>query len=628
MMDTGSERSWRKRLVQPEKVLKQIKPGMSIFVSTGVAEPRGFIRSLMAADGPNLQDLELIQLFSFGDAVSPKNARSQKYRLKTFFSGWIASDEITEGRVDLIPSRFSKIPDLIQSRQVSIDAVVVQVSPPNPAGYCSLGVAVDVAREAMEKASLIVGEINEKVPITYGDTFVHPSDFHLLMESTDPPIYFQRWPADEVYDKVAANVASVVEDRSCIGFSVGPLYDALARHLARKRHLGVHSPFVTDALMDLIRSGAVTNRHKENWRGKSVVSYAIGTPELLSWLDRNPLVEFQGVDKVFDPQQIGRNRRYMAIMPARKVDLSGRIALHFGKSVAAEPGEIMDFFAGAMLSDGGIRIFALPSRNRTGQANIRVSIEDFPNQFSLRESVDMIVTEYGVAVLKGRTLRERALALIDVAHPEDRPGLILEAKEKRALYQDQIYLSECGHAYPSSIGARETFKNGLEVRFRAIKPSDENEMRRLFYRFSDQSVYFRYFTPVKTMPHAKMQEYVNVDCNRILSIVGLIGDPSGERIIAEARFGKYPDRPYADIAFFVDDQYQGYGIATYLYRMLVREGRKRGLKGFTADVLASNKAMMKVFEKGDLPFHAKMGQGVFELTIPFEPTDESWRQDV
>lgn len=621
-MEKGYEKSWRKRLVPSEKVLQRIKPGMSIFVSTGVAEPRGFIKSLMASDSPNLQDLELIQLFSFGDALTPKDARSQKFRLKTFFSGWIASDEITEGRVDLIPSRFSKIPGLIQSRQVPVDAVVVQVTPPNPAGYCSLGVAVDAAREAMENASLIVGEINEKVPITYGDTFIHYSDFHFLMESQELPIYFQRWPVDKVYDQVGANVASVVEDRSCVGFSVGPLYDALARHLGRKRHLGVHSPFITDALMDLIQSGAVTNRHKENWRGKSVVSYAIGSPELLSWLDRNPLVEFQGVDKVFDPLQIGRNRRFMAIMPARRVDLSGRIGLHFGKGVAAEPGEIMDFFSGAELSEGGIRIFALPSRNRAGQANIRLSIEDHPNQFSLRESVDMIVTEHGVAVLKGRTVRERALALIDVAHPEDRPGLIRDAKEKRLLYQDQIYLAECGKSSIAEISARETFKNGLEVRFRAIKPTDEDQMRQLFYRFSDQSVYFRYFTPVKTMPHAKMQEYVNVDCNRILSIVGLIGEPSGERIIAEARFGKYPDRPYADIAFFVDEKFQGHGIATYLYKLLVQEGRKRGLKGFTADVLASNKTMMKVFEKGGLPFQAKMGHGVFELTIPFENTDE------
>jgi len=616
-MDEGLEKEWRKKLASPEKVMKRIEPGMNIFLSTGVAEPRTLVRRLMSEE-PNLQDLSLIQLFSFGDAVSPKGAREQNYRLKTFFSGWVAGEAITEGRVDLIPSRFSRIPELIDSGLVPIDAAFVQVTPPNPSGYCSLGVAVDAARRAMAKASLVVGEMNPNVPITYGDTFIHFSDFDFLVESSEPPIYFKRWPVDSVYEKVAANVASVIEDKSCIGFSVGPLYEALGKCLAGKRNLGIHSGIVTDAMMDLIKSGAVNNRYKSNWRGKSVVSYAIGTPELLAWLDRNPLVEFQSVDKVFDPAEIGRNSRYVAVMPARKVDLSGRIALHMGKgNVSAEPGEIMDFFNGAELSDGGIRIFALPSRNRQGAGNIRASIEEFPNQFGLSQSADMIVTEYGVANLKGRTVRERALALIDVSHPEDRPGLIEEAKEKRILFSDQIYLAECAYSYPSEISARETFKGNLEVRFRAIKPSDEEGMRRLFYRFSDESVYSRYFSSVRTMPHAKMQEYVNVDCNKIVSIVGLVGEPPEEHIIAEARYAKHMDRPFADVAFVVDEKYQGYGIATFLYKMLVRLGREAGLKGLTADVLASNRTMMKVFEKGGLPFQAKMEAGVFSLTIPF-----------
>jgi acyl-CoA hydrolase/GNAT superfamily N-acetyltransferase len=610
---------WRDLLVAPEEVLKRIEPGMSLFVGTGVAEPRTLVKHLMLSDASNLQDLQLIQLFSFGDAISLRGLRDQKYRLKTFFSGWVASDAITEGSVDLIPSRFSRIPRLIESGQIPIDVAIVQVTPPNPAGHCSLGVAVDAARQAMEQASLVVGEVNAQIPLTYGDTFVPLSDFDLLVESTDPPIYFGRWPVDEVFEQVAANVASVIEDRSCLGFSLGPLYEALGRHLARKHHLGIHSPLMTDPLMDLIRSGAVTNRHKENWRGKSVASYAIGTPELMAWLDRNPLVEFQGVDKVFDPLQIGRNNRFVAILPARKVDLSGKIALHFGKgNVAAEPGEVMDFFNGAEISSGGVTLFALPSRDRKGRPNIRISVEEFPNQFGLRESVDMVVTEYGVANLKGRTVRERAQALIEIAHPADRPALVEQAKEKNILYRDQIFLPECAVLYPSDIAAEETFKGGVRIRFRAIKPSDEEEMRRLFYRFSDQAVYYRYFSPIKTMPHAAMQEYVNVDCNRTISIVGLVGDPPNDHLIAEARFVRHKDRPYADTAFIVDEKYQGLGIATYLVKMLVPVARERGLKGFTADVLASNKGMMKVFEKGGLPFEAKMEHGVFSLTIPFE----------
>jgi acyl-CoA hydrolase/RimJ/RimL family protein N-acetyltransferase len=618
MKPNGTNGRKKGQMVSPETVMKRIHPGMSIFLGTGVAEPRTLVKHLLAEEAGNLQDLELIQIVSLGDAIAEQEAALlRRYRLKTFFSGWVAGEAITAGRVDLIPSRFSRIPRMIESGRMSIDAAFVQVTPPSEAGYCSLGTAVDAARQAMARASLVVGEVNREVPNTFGDTFVSVEEFDFLVEATEPPIYFDRWKVDDVFDQVAANVASVVENGSCLGFSIGPLFEALGRHLANKRNLGIHSPFITDALMDLIKSGAVSNRYKEIYRGKSLASYAFGSRELMKWLDRNPLVDFQGIDTVFSPTLIGRNPRFVAIFPARKVDLSGRIALHFGKgNVAAGPGEVMDFFNGAELSMGGRTLFALPSRNRKGEANIRVSVEEFPNQFGLRESVDMIVTEYGVAHLYGRTVRERAQALIEVAHPEDRPGLVEEAKEGRILYKDQIFVPESAHLYPSEVATKEVFKNGVEVSFRAIKPSDEEEMRHLFYRFSDEAVYYRYFSPVKTMPHAKMQGYVNVDYRKVMSIVGVVGEHGKGRIIAEARFVKDPHRPYADIAFVVDEEYQGLGIATFLYRKLVQLAKERGVEVLTADVLATNKAMMKVLEKGGFPIRAKLESGVYELTIP------------
>ena len=609
---------WENKVVPAAEVLNKIEPGMSIFLGTGVAEPRTLVKELMASNALNLQDLELIQLVSLGDAISFAALRShRKFRMKTFFSGWVASEAINEGRVDLIPSRFSEIPRLIESGRIGIDVAFVQVTPPNEAGYCSLGVAVDVARQAMEKASLVVGEINPDVPQTFGDTFVHVSEFHALVRSTEPLIYFHRWPVDEVFDQVAANVASIIEDGSCIAYSIGPLFEGLARHLARKRNLGVHSPFMTDALMDVIKSGAVTNRYKEIFRGKSLVSYAFGTRELMAWLDRNPMVEFQGADKVFGPMQIGRNPGFVAVLPARRVDLSGRIALHFGKgSVSAGPGDTVDLFTGAEISQDGKTVLALPSRNRKGEPNIRVSVEDLPNQFSLRESVDMVVTEYGVAYLQGRTVRERAQALIDIAHPDDRRALVELAKSERIIYPDQIFLAESAHLYPSDFATKQTFKGGAEVSFRAIKPSDEEEMRRLFYRFSDEAVYYRYFSPIKTMPHSRMQTYVNVDYRRALSVVGIANDG---HIVAEGRYAQEHNSSYADLAFVVDEQYQGLGIATYLYRVLIRLAKQRGIKGFSADILAENKRMMKVIEKGGLPVKARLEAGVYQLTISFEP---------
>jgi len=616
-----NQRNWEELVVPPEKVLARIEPGMAVFLGTGVAEPRTLVKHLMASEAVNIQDLELIQIVSFGEAITVQAMHSRKFRLKTFFSGWVADEAISGGRVDLIPSRFVKIPELVETGQIHFDVAFIQITPPNLGGYCSLGVAVDIARQVMDQAGIVVGEVNPKIPFTYGDTFVPLSDFDYLVKAEDDPIYFPRWPVDDVFDQVAANVASVIEDGSCLGFSIGPLYDALGKQLVHKRHLGIHSPFITDAIMDLVRSGAVTNRFKAAYKGKCLASYALGTEELLAWLDRNPLVEFQSIETVFNPIVIGRNPRAVTVLPVRKVDLSGRVALHVGRgNVVATAGEVMNFLNGSALSAGGLSIFALPSRNRRGEPNILLSVEQWPNLFTIYEAVDMVVTEYGVANLRGRTVRERAQALIDVAHPDDRGSLVERAKEENILYRDQIYYCETGYLYPSAINTSATFKGGVEVRFRAIKPSDEEEMRRLFYRFSDKAVYYRYFTPIKVMPHARMQAYVNVDPNQVVSIVGLVGPPGQGRIIAEARFGKDPRRPgYADVAFVVDEQYQGLGIASKMYEMLIDEARKRGLKGLVADVLGTNTPMMKVFEKGPLPVKATISGGIYQLVIDLEP---------
>ena len=606
------------KTVKPDEALAHIEPGMNIFLGTGAAEPRTLVKALMASEQANLQDLTLIQLLSFGDAISLDALRSSKYRLKTFYSGWVAGEAIAAGRVDLIPSRFSAIPRLIRSGQLPVDAAILQITPPDADGLCSLGIAVDVGRQVMAQADLVIGEINASLPRTYGDTFVKADEFDLLVESDAPVPMFSGRPADPIFDRVAAHVASVIEDGSCLGFRLGPLYDALPHHLTGRRDLGIHTPFITDAVMTLIRSGAVSNRRKSTFRGKSLTSYAIGSEALMRWLDRNPVVEFQSVDKVFSPMEIGRNRRFVTIFPARKVDLSGRIAMHAGRgSITSGPGQAMDFLNGAEISPGGFTIFALPSRNLKGENNIRLRIDDMPNQLDLPDSIDMVATEYGIAALSGRTLRERAQALIEIAHPDDREALVTEAKARHIIYPDQIFLKASAHLYPAEIAERHTFDGDTTVRFRAIKPSDEEEMRRLFYRFSDKAIYYRYFTPIKTMPHEKMQAYVNVDYRDVLSVVGLVGPPGQGRIIAEARFARHREKPYVDVAFVVDEAYQGKGIATYLFRMLVRLARQRGARGMTADVLATNQAMIKVLEKSGYPVRSRFEDGAWALTIPF-----------
>jgi acyl-CoA hydrolase/GNAT superfamily N-acetyltransferase len=613
-----SRNNWESVTVNPATVIEKIKPGMSIFLGTAVAEPRTMVRHLINSDAKNLEDIELIQLVSVGDAVSLQTLHSRNFRLKTFFHGWVADEAIEEGRVDLIPSRFVKIPQLIESLLKPIDVAIVQITSPNEAGFCSLGIAVDVAREALEQASIRVGEINTQIPRTFGDTFVEAAEFDFLVRATDPPIYFDRWAIDDVWDQVAEHVASLIEDGSCLAFSIGPLYEALAKRLTNKRHLGIHSPIFTDPLMDLMQCGAATNRRKDTYRGKALTSYAFGTKKLMAWLDNNPLVEFQRISRVFNPLTIGSNPRFVTVVAARKVDLYGRIGLYIGKgNVASGPAEVMDFLSGAELSEGGRSIFALTSRDPGGGPNILLSLADLPNQFGGIESVGAVVTEYGVAYLAGRTLRERAQALIDIAHPDDRAALVEAAKARKILYRDQIFLADSGRLYPADIAATQTVKEDLSIRYRAIRPSDEEGMRTLFYRFSDEAVYSRYFHSVSAMPHAKMQEYVNVDWNQIVSIVGLVGEEGKGRIIAEARFIRIPGSPLAEVVFVVDEQYQRLGIASFMYKMLIRLAKERGIGGLTAEVLFSNLGIMKVFRKGDLPVKAHLESGVYHLEIPF-----------
>jgi acyl-CoA hydrolase/RimJ/RimL family protein N-acetyltransferase len=615
---------WDEKVVSPTTVLTKIEPGMSIFLGTGVAEPRTLVKHLMTSELRNLTDLELIQIVSLGDAIAFSNSSTaQKFRLKTFFAGWAAGKAIVSGYVDMIPCRFSRIPRLVESGAIRVDVAFVQISPPDRRGYASLGVSVDVAKHAMDRASIVVGEINDQVPRTLGNTFVHVNDFDYFVKATDPPIYFPRWPVDDVIDKVAANIASVVEDGSCISFYSGALFEALGRHLCSKRDLGVHTFFFTDPLMDLVKCGAVTNKKKGHFHDKSLTAYAQGTPELMKWLHRNPLIEFQGIDVVSDHMRISMNDKMVAILPARKIDLTGGIALPVGQgSVTPGPGHAQEFFAGAEHSKGGRTIFALPSRNLQGQGNILLSVDEYPNQFTNQESLDLIITEYGIASMTGRTIRERAQALIDIAHPADRADLFRQAKAANILYSDQIYSVESGHLYPDKIACTHTFKGDLTIRFRAIKPSDEEEMRRLFYRFSDKSVYYRYFSPIKVMPHVKMQEYVNVDYRRCMSIVGLVDESGIERIIAEGRYVRLQDRPFADTAFVVDEKYQGQGIATFLLDTLISFAREQGIKGFTADVLADNKAMIRIYEKSRYPIQAVVEFGVYHLTVPFSERSE------
>ncbi|MEH0020619.1 MAG: GNAT family N-acetyltransferase [Desulfobacter sp.] len=608
--------NWEDRLVPAETVLNHIKPGMTVFIGTGPAAPRTLIRTLLDVDAHNIRDLELVQLTVQGETIlSLDKLSAPNYRLKSFFAGYVAWDTISEGQVDLIPAYSSEIPEIIKSRRINLDVAFIQITPPNESGYCSLGVAVDVAREVMDKASLVVGEVNTQMPFTLGDTFVSIEEFDLLVRSDRDPVTYEPAPVTDVMKKVAANVASMIRDGDCINYAHGPMFEALVPYLSDKKDLGIHSLYFTDAMAELVNSGAVTNHRKSPFRGKSLASYALGTKELMKWLHKNPLVEFQGIDWVCNPKFIANNPQFVAMYEGRKADILGSVAFPLRGSVITGPGEGIDFYKGAEASRDGATIIGLPSRNEKGESNILISIQNYVNQLRLRESVHVMATEYGVAMLKWRPLRERAQAIIDIAHPDDREDLIKQARERKIIYPNQIYVTRSAHLYPAHIAYKKSFKGDKTVRFRAMKPSDEEAMRRFFYRCSREMVFYRFFYSIKTMSHDKMQEYVNVDYAKEFSVVGFGGKKGEGKIIAEARLVTSDEGDIGEVAFLIDETYQGIGIGTYLMDLLIVEGRNRGLKVLSAQVLADNQPMIKVFEKAGLPMESRLESGVYQVSI-------------
>jgi len=594
--------NWQQRLVEAPTIVEQIKPGMTVWIGSGPAEPALLVATLLDSPSLSHRDAEMIQAIAGGPALTAAMAGTNPLRFKTF-AGLEAVAKA--GRIEVIPGRLADVPALIRDGLVPIDLVMVRVCRPDERGHFYLGPCADATLAAMDRARIVVGEITPELPMT-GDAGLDADCFTHFVQAAQPMACLPQPVPGPLDYAIAGHLARVIKPGATLSFFPGPLADALVKALAGQAALGLHLAWFTDAAMDLVRAGVC---------GASSVQagYAAGSRELMDWLNTTDKVVFRDLETIFNPARIGQSHRVVTIVPAAAVDLCGSFAADPGTGPYRLGNEVVDpFVLGARLSADGLVVAALASRSDSGDPGFCLDLGRSP-----AGTADIVVTEQGVARLRGLTLRERAQALIDIAHPKDRPALVEGAKAADILYSDQLFLAECALDHPSAIGAEATFKGGLRVRFRPIRPSDEEGMRRLFYRFSKEAVYYRYFAPVTTMPHEKMQAYVNADCADTVSIVGLAAEGAGERLIAEARYVAEPGRPWAEVAFVVDEALQGKGIATFIFRMLVEAARQRGIKGFTAQVLATNKAMLSVFEKGGLALEARLNHGVYDIRIPF-----------
>ena len=400
-----------------------ITNGMNVFVHGAAATPTPLIEAIAARE--DLHDVRFYHLHTSGPAPFADEAHRRRYRSISLFAGPPVRAAIARGDADYVPIFLSDIPALFSRGHVRLDAALLQLSPPDRHGYCTLGTSVDAALAAAQNARMIVAEINDQMPRTHGNSLVALSSVTSYIETSRPLHTHHSGPAGDVENAIADHVAALVEDGATLQMGIGAIPDAALRRLRDKRDLGVHTEMFSDGLVDLMASGAITNRRKHVHRGRTVTSFVYGSRRVYEYVNDNPFVEFHPCDRTNDTALIRMNDKVTAINSALEIDLSGQVvADSIGFRIYSGIGGQMDFVRGAALSKGGKAIIALPSTAAGGKVSrIVPSVQPGAGVVTTRGHVHWVVTEYGAVNLFGRSLRERAEALIRIAHPDTRAEL-------------------------------------------------------------------------------------------------------------------------------------------------------------------------------------------------------------
>ncbi len=407
-----------------EDAVKMIKSGNRVVIGHAVGEP-SYLLDVMVDHKDLYEDVELVHMVCMGKGLYCKPEMSKHFRHNSLFIGGLARDAVFEGRGDYTPCYFAEIPALFSSGDLPVDVVMIQVSPPDRMGYCSLGVSVDYGLAAVKHAKLVIAQVNHCMPRTLGNSFVHVSDIHVFVEHDAPIIELQPGANTEVEKKIGRNCASLVEDGCTLQLGIGSLPDAIIHSLSDKNDLGIHSEMIADGAIALVEAGVVNGSKKTLHRDKIVVSFLMGTKKVYDFANDNPMLYMAPVDYVNDPYIIRQNDNMISINSCVQVDLMGQVASEsIGlKQISAVGGQV-DFVRGANMSRGGKSIIAMPSTIGDGKVSKIVPFLDPGAAVTTnRCDVNYVVTEYGIAQLKGKTLRDRAKALIEIAHPNFKPAL-------------------------------------------------------------------------------------------------------------------------------------------------------------------------------------------------------------
>ena len=616
------KRLYPEKFAEEDVVFTHIRRGDHIFVASGCGEPQYLVRAMVNYVESNPKaffDTEIIHVYSFGIAPYTDPKFKRNFRHNSFFVGNNTRGPVNQGLADYTPISLSDVPALIKSGSVGIDVALVQTCLPDEHGYLSLGISVDMVKAATDKAPMIIAQVNAEMPRVHGDGFIHIKDVDFMIRHDEPLLELPGIELNETTQRIGNHVARLIQDGDTIQVGYGGLPNAVLANLYNKKHLGVHTELFSDGLVDLIKAGVVDNSRKSLNPGVSVAAFSMGKKSTYEFLNDNPSILFRTIDYTNNPLNIARQRNMVAINSALEIDLTGQATSDsIGGTFYSGVGGHQDFMRGALLAEGGRTILAMKSTAMNDTiSRIVPSLRESAGITLNRGDVRYVVTEYGIAYLHGKNVRERAMSLISIAHPKFRPWLIEEAKKRGIIYRDQAFIPGKRGEYPENLETHRTTKTGLHLFLRPVKISDEPLLKDFFYSLSDRSLNRRFLSIRKDMPHERLQDFVIIDYTHEVVILGVIGSEENELIVGVGQYGIDEKSHTAEVAFAVRDDHQNRGIGQEMLSYLTYLAKREGLLGFTAEVLIDNKPMLHVFEKGGFDIKKKNDAGVYDLKMAF-----------
>ncbi len=593
------KKAFPEKVVDAETAVSFIKNGSRVFVGSACGEPQHLIRTMV--EDLNTQDIMVYQMLSWTFANYVDDPKFLKrFSLKLFFISHDMRKAAFEGYIDYVPTYLSQIPRYFANHRIGLDVALIQVSPPDKYGYCSLGISVDITQAGAQNAKIVIAQVNPRMPRTWGESFLHVDEIDYFVEYEEPLV--QALPSlknQEIANRIGFYVNQLVDDGATLQIGFGHLPNTILGHLADKKDLGIHTQLITDAFLPLFEKKVITNAKKTLYPGRVVASLCMGSDKLYRYVDDNPMFFFRSSEFVNDPTTIARNDNLISISSALEVDLTGQVCSDsMGHLFYSGIGDQVDFLRGSAMSKGGFSVIALPSTAQNGSVSrIVPHLSEGAGVATTRGDVNFVVTEYGIAELSGKSIYQRVMELAQIAHPKFREELIEVAKTKHYIFADQLPPSSDDLIFIESYKNRLTLRNGKNIEFRPLLPSDEFAYRNFFYSLQEKTIYFRFFYKMKLFSHEVVQQqWASVDYRKNMSMIGLARIAGHQEVIAIGSYAEESESR-AEVAFVVREDFQGMGIASYLLAAMEKIAKHNNYKAFLATVLRENTAMLHVFKK-------------------------------